>query len=253
MKKILLCSINARFSHTNLAIRYLRSYITQKAPSAEAVIREWTIQQPLLDIIRDISEENPDLVLFSVYIWNRELSFKVMGELKKLFPNTPIGAGGPEVSWQAERLFRENPVPDFIVQGEGEETVAEIAASLAQGNLSLQLIPGIWYRNGEHPERALFSGERRLIEDLDAIPFPYELAGNLPEDAPNRIIYYESARGCPFRCAYCLSSIDRSVRYFSLERVIRDLDFFLEKRLPLVKFVDRTFNLDPERYAAIWE
>ncbi|MDR1747676.1 MAG: B12-binding domain-containing radical SAM protein [Spirochaetaceae bacterium] len=256
MKKILLCSINARYSQTNLAIRYLASYITKNVPAAAVCIREWTIQQQLLDIIRDIAEEEPELVLFSVYIWNRELSFKAMGELKKLFSDMPVGAGGPEVSWQAERIFRETPVPDFIIQGEGEKTAAELAAAITGGkkrSLSLPAIPGIWYRSADKPETALFSGERELIGNLDSIPFPYALAGNLPEDAANRILYYESARGCPFRCAYCLSSLDKSVRYFSLERVIGDIDFFLEKRLPLIKFVDRTFNLDTERYCAIWE
>ena len=251
--KVLLVGINAKFVQTNLAIRLLRSFARRHCPAvADGKIRietaEWNINLPVSAAVRGIFERNPDMVLFSTYIWNREFVLKTCDEIRKILPKILVGLGGPEVSWSAKKTFRDCPAADIILAGEGERTFVDILDRLADLR-DAKNIPGLYWRSGV---TVVFGGERPAIADLSEVPFPY---GDVPLDfdPENRIVYYESSRGCPFKCAYCLSSIDKSVRYYPLDRVLEEIQFFLDRGFPLVKFVDRTFNLEPARYLTIWK
>ncbi len=224
MTKIVLASVNAKFIHLNLAIRYMQKYLAQIAPDIECVVKEWNINQRFIDIIRELYEAKPDMLLFSVYIWNVDFTLKLIRELKKIAPKTRIVVGGPEVMYRKEALLAEYPEIETVLVGDGETSVAQY--------LGIDV---------DIPD----------CTNLDYLPFPYD--DEEIERTRNQILYYESARGCPFSCAYCLSSIDPYVRYFSLARVLKDIDFFMQRNVKLVKFVDRTFNLDPKRYLAIWQ
>lgn len=248
--KIILVGINSRFNHTNLAIRYLTEYAKKncdlKNLNVEVEFQEYTINQNFLEILKGIKNTNADVVLFSIYIWNVEISFKIISELKKIMPSILIGCGGPEVSYVAEKILQENKNVDFIMSGEGERTFAEFIHKKTFEN-----IPGIYYKideNSNGKKTIHWGGERKLMEDLSELPFPYP---DLTKEK-NKIFYYESSRGCPFNCSYCLSSIDKTVRFVNLEKVFSDLKIFLDGKVPLVKFVDRTFNLNEKRYIAIW-
>lgn len=310
--KILLAAINSRYNHTNLAIRSIARYAeshlvqkggadkdTEKDKDAESrtiralnvadadlctiEIAEYTINQNKGDILRGIYQQAADAILFSVYIWNVEMTLQIIGELKKILPNIIIGVGGPEVSYRSGEILEKNKNIDFVMCGEGEKTVLELIENRFQ---NLSSIPGIMERNSCYTERLSFP-------NLDEFPFPYT-DKELTDCADTKIFYYESSRGCPFKCSYCLSSIDKSVRYRSLDLVFADLKKFLnvgcgndvgyendvgpennaglgndarrgndagpgnnidyeKKGVKLVKFVDRTFNLDENRTIAIWE
>lgn len=259
---VLLVGINAKYIQTNLAIRLLKSYAEAHSASVmegsvSVGIAEWNVNQHVQGIVRGIYEKTPDIVLFSTYIWNREHVFRVAETLAEVMPELLIGVGGPEVSYKPQRALSECPSLDFVVSGEGERTFSETLELLAllhgspkDGLLDpLGKISGITTRREGQPDN--FRETRALMENLDEIPFPYGKKDDTI-DPEHRIIYYESSRGCPFGCAYCMSSIERSVRFYSLERVFSDLDFFLRNTYPLVKFVDRTFNISPSRYRAIW-
>lgn len=253
--KVLLVAINAKFIQTNLAVRLLAGYaeahalvVQEGLCSVEFV--EWNINQHVSSMLRGVFEAKPTVVLFSVYIWNRKEVFSLAAEVKKLMPEVLIGFGGPEVSFDAQRVFIECPYVDLLLSGEGEETFAELLDCLVKGSV-LENIRGLYSRK-EGLSEFYWPGSRPPLENLDSIPFPYK-KGNPGFDVQNRLVYYESSRGCPFSCAYCLSAIDTSVRYYSLSRVLTEIQFFLDEEYPLVKFVDRTFNLIPERYVAIWE
>jgi hypothetical protein len=259
--KILLVAINAKYVQTNLAIRLLSEYAAAYSPAVGAGLArveyaEWNINQLPAQIVRGIFEARPQAAFFSTYIWNRDTVIRVAEELRKLLPAAIIGFGGPEVSWSAERFAERCPAADCVISGEGEETFLAIterlADSAAAGGIvsreALLGLPGLYVRGVDG--LMAFGGLRPEIAELDRIPFPYR--GEPGFEPENRIVYYESSRGCPFTCAYCLSSIDRHVRYYSMDRVLADVSFFLENGWPLVKFVDRTFNLDPDRYLAIW-
>lgn len=251
--KILLVGINAKYVQTNLAIRLLRAYALEhsgaaKSGSIEVSFAEWNINLPLSNVVRGVYESRADMVLFSTYIWNREFVLKACSEIRQVCPQMIVGVGGPEVSWSAGNIFRECPAVDLVMAGEGEQTFSELVSRFA-GSRDFSDIRGLYVRNGTDFS---WGGERTPISDLGTIPFPYS-AALMDFDPANRIVYYESSRGCPFSCAYCLSSIDKSVRYYPLERVLREIGYFMEAGFPLVKFVDRTFNLDPERYLAIWK
>jgi radical SAM superfamily enzyme YgiQ (UPF0313 family) len=277
--KILLVAINAKFVQTNLAVRLLKSYaarhsVAVRNGSASVEIGEWNVNQPLGAIVRGIYATGADAVLFSTYVWNRDAVFRAASDVRLVLPNTVIGFGGPEVSWAPARAFAECPAADVILAGEGEATFAAFADRAAEvlrardarrtsGDESAPFagIAGLYARGGFRGRAAgspadgsgaiLFGGTRPLIEDLDEIPFPFG-PESLDFDAEHRIAYYESSRGCPFRCAYCLSSLDTRVRYYPLDRVLREIAYFMDAGFPLVKFVDRTFNLDPARFLAIW-
>lgn len=265
--KILLVAINAKFVQTNLAVRLLQSYVSQMTAlsglsGVSIESSEWNINQNPASILRGIYEHEPDMVLFSTYIWNTRIVSRITKELRTLSPRCLIGMGGPEVSYCAHDAMNANPALDLIIIGEGERTLAEMvekahAVSVGTFDATVVLnafagVRGLVIRKGQRVTGSLFTGDREPITNLDEIPFPYA-KGNPGFDYHHRIVYYESSRGCPFSCSYCLSSIDKCVRYYSLERVLRDIRFFLEEGYPLVKFVDRTFNLDPARYVAIWE
>lgn len=238
MKNILV-GINSKYVHTNLAIRYLKTFV-RKYSDIEIDIYENNINNNLMKIIRDIVELEPERVFFSTYIWNREMVFKITKELRKVIPNTKLILGGPEVSYNPMELMKENPEIDAILIGEGEMVILNYLTK------DIKEVKGVYYKEEEEIK---FNGLEELIENLDIIPFPYteeEL-----EDV-YKIMYYESSRGCPFSCSYCMSSIDKTVRYFSTERAKKDLKRFIDKGTRLVKFVDRTFNLRKERYLEIW-
>ena len=245
LMKTLLIGINSKFSHTNSAIRSIKEYIVQKS-NLSPIIKEFTINQLPTDILRDIIFEKPQIILFSVYIWNVEITFKIICEIKKILPDVFIGVGGPEVSFRAEEILNQEDSIDCVISGEGEISTLELLQNLSLQNDYKKIdfnIDGIYFRNKNFTPR-------QVIVNLDEIYFPYPDLQEL--DVNNRIFYYESSRGCPFKCSYCLSSIDKSVRYRSLEKVFEDLQKFLDAKVSLVKFVDRTFNLNEERTIAIW-
>ena len=247
MSEILLVALNASFSHTNIAVRSLELYCQNKNVS----FGEWTINQMPFEICRGIIEQNPKMVLFSTYIWNIEMVEKICKNLKSFDENLILGCGGPEVSYSCQEVLKRNAEIDFICVGEGEETVKELVETFekiknpAEFKKNLKNVKGLYLQN----ENFTFTGVRPLISDLGNLKFPY------PEitEPDHKIYYYESSRGCPFSCAYCMSSLDKKVRFMPLERVFSDLQFFLDKNVKLVKFVDRTYNLNEERYIAIWD
>jgi radical SAM superfamily enzyme YgiQ (UPF0313 family) len=263
--KFFLVALNAKFIQTNLAVRLLKAYAYERCPAvnegiASIEIGEWNINQALSSVVRGCVAAGPDVIVFSSYIWNIELVLKVASDIKKVLPHVLIGFGGPEVSWRAETFLGECMEADFVIVGEGERTFSDVIDRLSREpatsrKVCLSSIPGLYVAldPSEGIEaRIAFGGQRESIENLDDIPFPYAREKDLGY-FENRIAYYESSRGCPFACAYCLSSIDRSVRYYPLERVLREIEWFIDAGFPLVKFVDRTFNLDPSRYIPIWE
>lgn len=337
MLRVLLVGIGSRFNHVNLAVRILSGYVTSHLSTAESrkceiQCGEWTTAVPLQELLRGITGFQPDIVLFSVYIWNQPLVFQVIRELPKIMPGIITGAGGPEVSYRAKEILDSVPELDFIISGEGEIPLLHLcrmaglqcrdsgrvagAAGLRPGNTAcagsccgtgasrcsqcntggtpelafscdtgaevpagfsaavggcgktgsfrvrflsaLEQNPpgGVWYRNTSTLTPACSGAVSRHLSDLSEIPFPYRSpAGTLVDwaDPDNRIFYYESSRGCPFRCAYCLSSLDTTVRYVPLDRVLSDIQFFLDTGCRLVKFTDRTFNLDEARCKTIWQ
>ena len=242
--KILLVAINAKYIHSNLAVHSLRASATPYQDSIE--IAEYTINQRKEEILRDIYLRKPDLLCFSVYLWNLEYVEAVQREFHKLCPEVPIWAGGPEVSFETKAYLEKREELTGIMIGEGEDTFRELCAHYAGEGHSLSDINGIAFR-GEGGE-ILFTKPREP-KCLSDVPFCYD---DLEEYA-NRIIYYESSRGCPFSCSYCLSSVDKKLRFRDLELVKKELQFFIDKKVPQVKFVDRTFNCDPARSLTIWQ
>ena len=255
--RYILCGINAKYIHSNLAVYCLQAYAQQYCISdAQVVIREYTINQYVEDILEDLYLARPDVLVFSCYIWNISYVRELAAEFKKICPEVPVWVGGPEVSYDAGKFLRENPAVDLVMQGEGEEQFAGLV-DLWQAR---QELPCNWL--GDLPEGAAIrvasdniSDTYRILNrgfappvDMDRIPFVY----NDFTLFDHKIIYYESSRGCPYRCSYCLSSIDKTVRFRSLSLVFSELDRFLEARIPQVKFVDRTFNCRHERAFAIW-
>lgn len=240
MSKIVLAAINSQYVHLNLAVRYLKKY-AEINNDVKVDIYETNINNQLLNIIKDIFELNPDKIIFSTYIWNKEYVFEIVKEIKKVLPNIKIILGGPEVSFGWEKVMEENPEIDNILVGEGEKVFLNFLTNENDKVMGL-----VYRKDGE----VCFNGSEKIIEDLDIIPFPYE-----KEELQDKtkIFYYESSRGCPFNCSYCMSSIDKTVRYYSLDRVKEDLKIFLDSPIRLLKFVDRTFNLKKERYMEIWK
>lgn len=304
--KVLLTGINSSYLHTSLSVRTLCGYLNgipgfsfkNENPLTGGFLCDFielTVNQPYYDLLRKILEKGPDVVLFSTYIWNGELCGKLIQDLHSVMPGLVLGAGGPEFGFSPERYFEKVPALDFVIKGEGEETLRELLAFLSlnsetgrdfkkrvfedcdcTGNVKIENIKGLYLnRNG----KIIFTGERDLMKDLSLIPFPYEnllelasgvfdspctgkklsqnkdekqIAQNTKEEL-NKIYYYESSRGCPYNCSYCISSLDKTVRFVPLEKVFEDLNIFLKAGVRLVKFVDRTFNINPERYLKIWD
>lgn len=316
--RFLLCGINAKYIHSNLAIFSLKAYADRKKiPEAEIILKEYTINNYVEDILQDLYEEKADVVIFSCYIWNISFVRELAAELKKVSPDVKIWAGGPEVSYAANKFLMENPAFDLIMQGEGEEVFSELIRLTVEEKCrikdvykqseskkvlswivekrysierkqavkeekdiedkhfagednvyptnyidmsKLQKLQGIAVRDFSG-EAALGNAESNIgnktkiintgfatLMDMDTIPFVYE-DFHLFE---HKILYYETSRGCPFCCSYCLSSVDKTVRFRSLPIVKKELDAFLEAKVPQVKFVDRTFNCNRQRAIDIW-
>ena len=242
--KILLAACNAKYIHSNLAVYDLQAYAAEYAD--HIVLKEYTINQQKDDIMRDIYLEHPDVVCVSCYIWNVSFVKELMADLTKILPDADFWAGGPEVSYDAEKFLTENPEFKGVMVGEGEETFRELAGYYVEKNpQDLKDMTGICYKDGE---KIIHNGWRQIM-DLSSIPFIYKDLS----DFKNRIIYYESSRGCPFSCSYCLSSIDKKLRFRDTEMVKKELQFFIDNKVPQVKFVDRTFNCKHDHAMAIWK
>jgi len=249
--KFLLAAINAKYIHSNPGVYSLRAFVRTKIPGADIEIGEYTINHQMDLILQDIYRRKPDFIGFSCYIWNISYVMEIVRDVKKVLPEVEIWLGGPEVSYDAKKVLTREPDVRGVMRGEGELTFTELVRAylkreeLCAASLDLDHIPGITYRaeNGEVAEH----GPQRLLS-LDEIPFYYDdMAG-----FENRIVYYESSRGCPFSCSYCLSSIDKTVRFRSLDLVLPELQFFLDHKVPQVKFVDRTFNCKRDHTLGVW-
>lgn len=248
-KKVLLIGINAKYIHSNPAVYSLKAYTdkyyTNRPDGCEVAIAEYTINQPTYTILADLYQKKPQVAAFSCYIWNWCMVQDLLSELPKVLPETELWLGGPEVSFHAEQLMQTFGQLTGIMVGEGEDTFLELLQYYWEHTTQLPQIKGIAYRGG-------FTGERALT-DINRIPFLYDFGNyDIRVTFSNRILYYESQRGCPFRCAYCLSSIDKKVRLRDMNIVKSELDCFLEKRVLQVKFIDRTFNCNNEHALSIW-
>ena len=241
--RILLAACNAKYIHSNPAVYDLRAYASRFKESI--LLGEYTINQTKDEVLKDIYRSGAEVVCFSCYIWNISYIKDLIHDLKKILPGTAFWVGGPEVSFDAENFLKEMPQVTGVMVGEGEETFLELARYYIEKKGTLADIRGIAFReNGE-----IFHNGWREVMDLSRVPFAYEQT----EDFANRIIYYESSRGCPFSCSYCLSSIDKKLRFRNLELVKKELQFFLDKKVPQVKFVDRTFNCKHDHAMEIWK
>lgn len=241
--KIILAACNAKYIHSNLAVYDLQAYARQF--QQHILLKEYTINQQKDEIMKDLYEEKPDVICFSCYIWNISFVKELAEDLKKVLPSVPFWAGGPEVSFDAEAFLSVNPAFEGVMVGEGEETFLELAGYYVDHRKSLEQIRGIAFRK---ENQVLHNGWREIM-DLSKVPFPYKDL----QDFDHRIIYYESSRGCPFSCSYCLSSVDKKLRFRSLDLVRKELQFFLDHKVPQVKFVDRTFNCKHDHAMAIWK
>ena len=239
--KFLLVALNAKYIHSNPAVYSLRSYVGE-ALQKHVEIAEYTINHSFGEVLADIYKRKPDVIGFSCYIWNISMILELIPEVSKLLPEVPIWLGGPEVSFDATQLLAKYPMVTGVMIGEGEETFRELLEYYTQGqDGSLQGISGLCLPEG-------YTAPRELT-DISTLPFLYQDLENFQ----NRIIYYESSRGCPFRCSYCLSSIDKKVRLRDLEIVKQELQFFLDHKVKQVKFVDRTFNCNHVHAMEIWQ
>ena len=241
--KAVLAAVNAKYIHSNLAVYCLKAYAKQQGE--EVTLREYTINQNLEEILKGLYQEQPDFLALSCYIWNISMVKEIAAELHKILPELQIWVGGPEVSYDAGRFLTENPWASGVMRGEGEQTFTELL-QMMQGKKSREEILGISFRT---EDGEICHNPDRPTMDLSKVPFPYEDMTGFE----NRIIYYESSRGCPFSCSYCLSSIDKRLRFRDLSLVLPELQFFLDRRVPQVKFVDRTFNCSHAHAKAIWK
>ena len=246
--KILLAAVNAKYIHTNLAVCSLQAYAGEHVKGADVEIAEYTINQQKDDILMDIYRRGADILCFSCYIWNLDYIEELVRDMAKLRPDMPIWLGGPEVSYDAPDVLARLPEVTGVMKGEGEETFAGLCRFYQgrEGDLGLRSLRGIAFRDRDGTVR---DNPWRPVMDLNDIPFVYYHM----EAFRNKIIYYESSRGCPFSCSYCLSSVDKQLRFRDLEKVRRELQFFIDQEVPQVKFVDRTFNCRHEHAAAIWK
>ena len=245
--KFLLAAINAKYIHSNPAVYSLKTFAKEQRPKADIEIGEYTINHQMDHVLEDIFRRKPDFVGFSCYIWNISQVLEITRDLHKILPKCEIWLGGPEVSYNAEEILMKEPQIRGIMRGEGELTFTELVSAYMSADytrinqiqgITCRGFSGTFYNNG--PQRLL---------SMDEIPFYY---ADMTE-FENRIVYYESSRGCPVSCSYCLSSIDKSVRFRSLDLVKKELDFFLEHKVPQVKFIDRTFNCKREHTLGIWK
>lgn len=244
--KVLLTAVNAKYIHSNPAVYSLQKFVTAYVPEygRNVELAEFTINHYADDILQEIYRRRPDVVAFSCYIWNLQMIERVLEDLPRVLPEVQIWAGGPEVSYDAPEFLKKHDCMTGVMMGEGEETFLELM-EYWHGKKKLNEIPGITWRDGEG-EIKVQPG--RPLLDMNRIPFLYDEL----DDFEHRIIYYESSRGCPFSCSYCLSSIDKSVRFRDAQTVVKELQFFLDRKVPQVKFVDRTFNCRHSHALTIW-
>lgn len=244
---VVLSTLNSKFIHSSLALRYLKAYGEAHGQAYDIV--EYTINMPVLHILSDITEHDIDVLGFACYIWNIEMTLHVVDMVKAVRPDIKIVLGGPEVSFTADELLERCPNIDYIVQGEGEEAFHALVTALQLGNDGLNpVIPGV---RGRRNGCILGSAEAVEVRDLSTIPFPYTEEDM--EDLEHKIIYYESSRGCPFSCQYCLSGNKNTVRFFPQERTLEELQWFIDHGVKQVKFVDRTFNCAPHHHRPLME
>ena len=244
---VVLSTLNSKFIHSSLALRYLKAYGEAHGQAYDIV--EYTINMPVLHILSDITEHDIDVLGFACYIWNIEMTLHVVDMVKAVRPDIKIVLGGPEVSFTADELLERCPNIDYIVQGEGEEAFNALVTALQLGNDGLNpVIPGV---RGRRDGSILGSLEAVEVSDLSTIPFPYTEEDM--EDLEHKIIYYESSRGCPFSCQYCLSGNKNTVRFFPQERTLEELQWFIDHGVKQVKFVDRTFNCAPHHHRPLME
>ncbi|MZK49474.1 B12-binding domain-containing radical SAM protein [Clostridium beijerinckii] len=239
--KVLITAVDSKFIHSNLAVRYLKSFTRDM--DYESKIKEFTINDREGRILEEIIKEKPDIVAFSTYIWNVELISRVANLIKRVDSNIEILYGGPEVSFDS-RSFLKNNVGEYVIEGEGEKTYRDFIL-YKLGKIKLEDVRGLHYKIND----VVYSNEKRPLMSMDEIVFPYEEN----EDLTNKIVYYEASRGCPFNCKYCLSSTSHGVRFLDIDRVLKDLMYFINKEVRLVKFVDRTFNCNSKFAMAIWD
>ena len=244
---VVLSTLNSKFIHSSLALRYLKAYGEAHGQAYDIV--EYTINMPVLHILSDITEHDIDVLGFACYIWNIEMTLHVVDMVKAVRPDIKIVLGGPEVSFTADELLERCPNIDYIVQGEGEEAFHALVTALQLGNDGLDpVIPGV---RGRRHGSILGSAEAVEVRDLSTIPFPYTEEDM--EDLEHKIIYYESSRGCPFSCQYCLSGNKNTVRFFPQKRTLQELQWFIDHGVKQVKFVDRTFNCAPHHHRPLME
>ena len=244
---VVLSTLNSKFIHSSLALRYLKAYGEAHGQAYDIV--EYTINMPVLHILSDITEHDIDVLGFACYIWNVEMTLHVVDMVKAVRPDIKIVLGGPEVSFTADELLERCPNIDYIVQGEGEEAFHALVTALQLGNDGLDpVIPGV---RGRRNGSILGSAEAVEVRDLSTIPFPYTEEDM--DDLEHKIIYYESSRGCPFSCQYCLSGNKNTVRFFPQERTLEELQWFIDHGVKQVKFVDRTFNCAPHHHRPLME
>lgn len=245
--KILLTAVNAKYIHSNLAVYSLRAYAKEYASDIE--IAEYTINQTKEEILKNIYMQQPDVLCFSCYIWNISIIEQIAAEFHKLCPKVPVWMGGPEVSYETEAFLNAHPYVTGVIVGEGEKSFAGLCRAYEQGNADEEGLAGqrgLVFRSKKDGRLHRTLPQEAL--DMSQIPFVYSDMS----DFEHKIIYYESSRGCPFCCSYCLSSVDKKLRLRSMDLVREELAFFIEKEVPQVKFVDRTFNCDSRRAMEIW-
>ena len=250
--KILLTAINAKYIHSNLAVYSLKAYAEENLENGlkeemEITLAEYTINQQADAILQEIYKKQPDILCFSCYIWNLDYVEELVREVHKVLPETVIWVGGPEVSYDGKDVLARLPEICGVMKGEGEETFCELLEYYGgKGKHSLADIEGIVYR--DEKTGTIVENEWRKVMDLSKVPFVYH---NM-EGFEHKIIYYESSRGCPFSCSYCLSSVDKCLRFRDIELVKKELQFFIDHKVPQVKFVDRTFNCKHDHAMAVW-
>jgi anaerobic magnesium-protoporphyrin IX monomethyl ester cyclase len=252
--KLLLTTLHAKYSHASLALPCLAAACNDLA-DLEIRIGEWTVNEPREQILRRIMTERADVVAFSCYIWNIESTLKLVDDIKKITPDTLIALGGPEASFGIFQLMHDSPAVDFVIRGEGEATFRSLMEALlrrgesnpATGPDPFQQIPNLFYRRGDDTLSGPMTSD---YLEMDAIPSPFR-AGLMDLSKP--LIYFETSRGCPFSCAFCLSSLEGRVRSFSMERIESDLIWLISREVGQIKLVDRTFNYDSQRADRIWE
>lgn len=242
--KILLTAINAKYIHSNLAIYSLKACAGKYESNVE--LAEFTINNQKDYILEEIYKRHPDVLCMSCYIWNIDYVESVVREFHKICPDVPVWVGGPEVSYEVERFLAEHDYITGVMIGEGEDTFRELCQHYVDGDIRLEDIKGIAIR--EKSGKAIIT-QPRCIMDMSQIPFCYDTM----EDFSNRIIYYESSRGCPFSCSYCLSSVDKTLRFRDIELVKKELKYFIDQKVPQIKFVDRTFNCNHKHAMEIWK